>query len=478
MSEATKPPGPVHHYRPRGSALEAMRRRDGEVLLGGPAGTGKSRAILEKLHMACLATPDVRALVVRKTLVSLTSTGLVTFEQHVAKEAIEAGDVKWFGGSPREPACYRYSNGSRLVVGGMDNPTKIMSSEYDLIYVQEAIELSEDDWEKCTTRLRNRVLSFQQLIGDTNPDAAEHWLNQRCLKGKTVMVDSRHEDNPVFFDDDGTMTDLGRDYIGRLDALTGVRHARLRLGLWVSAEGAIYGEEWEPAVHLVDRFDIPDDWRRWWVIDFGHTNPMVVQWWAEDDDGRLYRYREIYRTRRLVEDHALDALLAVTRPVEEARLPEREVLTAAHVRDDVAAGLREWIEPRPQAVVCDHDAEDRATWERHSGLKTTAARKEVQPGIEAVKARLKVQGDGRPRLFLLRDSLCHPPDERLTERTLPWATEQEVPGYVWAKRRSKGAGGELEKEEPLKEHDHGCDAMRYLVSHRDRRSGFRVRTLG
>jgi predicted transcriptional regulator len=39
-------------------------------------------------------------------------------------------------------------------------------------------------------------------------------------------------------------------------------------------------------------------------VDFGYTNPFVMQWWAEDPDGRLYLYREIYRTRRLVEDHA------------------------------------------------------------------------------------------------------------------------------------------------------------------------------
>jgi hypothetical protein len=41
------------------------------------------------------------------------------------------------------------------MIGGMDKPTKIMSSEYDFIYVQEAIELTETDWENLTTRLRN-----------------------------------------------------------------------------------------------------------------------------------------------------------------------------------------------------------------------------------------------------------------------------------------------------------------------------------
>jgi hypothetical protein len=65
-------------------------------------------------------------------------------------------------------------------------------------------------------------------------------------------------------------------------------------------------EGWDRAVHLIDRFDIPADWRRIRSIDFGYTNPFVCQWWAIDPDGRMYRYREIYRTRRLVSDHAAE----------------------------------------------------------------------------------------------------------------------------------------------------------------------------
>jgi phage terminase large subunit len=455
-----------HRYAPRGAAKDVLECRAPEVLLSGPAGTGKSRACLEKVHMMCLLNPGMRALIVRKTLVSLTSTGLVTYEEHVAAEAIAAGHVKFFGGSAREPASYRYANGSRIVVGGMDNPTKIMSSEYDLIYVQEAIELSEDDWEKCTTRLRNNRVSFQQIIADTNPDVPTHWLKMRCDKGTTVMLEARHTDNPVLYNDDGTKTPVGVEYISKLEALTGVRKARLLLGQWVAAEGQIY-EEWDNKLHLVDRYDIPKDWTRWWAVDFGYTNPFVLQCWAEDPDGRLIRYREFYRTRRLVEDHAADVMLAVTRIT--ADVPEREVLTAKDIRDDVRAGLREWIEPKPRAIICDHDAEDRATLERHLGMSTTAAKKTVKDGIQAVQSRLKVIG-GRPRLQLMRDSLVFR-DKELEDAKKPMCTEEEVLGYIWDPSKKKG-------EEPLKENDHGVDALRYIVAQRDLGVRSRVRFMG
>jgi hypothetical protein len=174
---------------------------------------------------------------------------------------------------------YRYSNGSQIVVGGMDKASKVMSTEYDLIYVQEAIELLEEDFESLTTRLRNGVLPYQQLLADTNPDTPTHWLKRRCDSGRTTLLQSRHEDNPT----------VTPEYIAKLENLTGPRYQRLRWGHWVQAEGVVY-DGWDPAIHLLDRFDIPWTWPRYWSIDFGYTNPFVCQFWAQDPDGRFHHY--------------------------------------------------------------------------------------------------------------------------------------------------------------------------------------------
>ena len=47
---------------------------------------------------------------------------------------------------------------TRLIIGGMDNADRIMSTEYDIILVVEATEISEDDAEKLGTRLRNGMM--------------------------------------------------------------------------------------------------------------------------------------------------------------------------------------------------------------------------------------------------------------------------------------------------------------------------------
>lgn len=469
-----------HRYRPRGAARQVMACRDPEVLLSGPAGTGKSLACLTKLMLVCLTVPGAKCLIVRKTQVSIANSAAATWEKMVIPHLLATGRVTYYGGSPRKPPAYTFRNfdeqGVRLpdsIVGviGMDKPSRIMSSEWDIAYVQEATELTIEDWEAINSRLRNWVVSYQQIIADCNPDMPTHWLKHRADTGALTMLESRHEDNPALFDEDRQLTPQGADYMAKLDALTGVRKQRLRFGRWVAAEGLVYEEEYDPALHLLPNplyprlrswRDIPAEWTRWWSVDFGHTHPFVLQWWAEDPDGRLFLYREIHMSKRLVEDHAITALLASTRVT--GQVPPREVLSAGDIRADVQAGLREWVEPRPRRIVCETaDAEGRATLARHLGMETTPAPKHlgVVETIQAVASRMKPAGDGRPRIFFLRDCVVER-DQRRDEAKLPCSTVEELPGYVW-----DTSNGKRVKEVPVKDDDDGMDAMRYFVADRD-----------
>ncbi|MEQ8673288.1 MAG: phage terminase large subunit [Aggregatilineales bacterium] len=403
----------------RGAALAIQEMQDPEILVSGPAGTGKSLGILYKYHNVNMMYPGTRGLIVRKVRADIAKSALVTFEKHILGEDNPmVTNVK-----PEYRSVYRYPNGSLIAIGGMDRPTSVMSAEYDWIYVQEATELEEVDWESLTTRLRNNVVPWQQICGDANPDRPDHWIKRRCEEGRCTYLESWHEDNPAFVDEHGEFTEQGKRYIlGVLENLTGVRYERLRLGKWVSAEGAIY-TEYSESTHVVDRFDIPIHWTRFMAIDFGYTNPMVIQWWAMDGDGRLYLYRELYKTRHLVEDMAREA---------RQRTGDERI---------------SWI-------VCDHDAEGRATFEKYFGMATISAHKEVLNGIQAVQTRFRVAGDRKARLFFFRDARMGI-DVDLAEAKLPTSTLQEIGGYVWNDKK--------QKEEPVKADDHGMDCMRYGI---------------
>lgn len=313
-------------FEPRGAVLEAFRSKAGELLISGAAGTGKSVGALMKIHLAMLQTPRARALLARKTHASLTASTLVTFRSNVAAEALDAGLVKYYGGSGAEPSAYRYVNGSSIVVGGLDRPSRLLSTEYDLALVDEATETTPEDIDTIITRLRHGRMSYQQLLMCTNPAGPTHHLKARADAGRARMLYSKHEDNPRMFRD-GAWTEYGLTYLARLETLTGVRYQRMRHGLWVAAEGLVYAD-WSPSTHLVDKLpEGSDQWQRWYSIDFGYSNPMVILCFAEDLDGRLWLYRQTYFTQRLVEDHA--------RKLKAIVCPNGQ-----------------WKEPRPRAIIC------------------------------------------------------------------------------------------------------------------------------
>lgn len=402
-------------YEPFGAARDLFHCRDTEILIEGPAGTGKTRAILEKINACASLYPNARFLICRKTRKSMTESVLVTFEEKVLPEASQ---IKT-GPSRSHRDVYKYPNKAEIVVGGLDHPERLFSTEFDVIAIFEATETTLNDYESLHRALRNGVMPYQQIICDCNPSYPTHWLNQRAGTERMTRLLSRHNENPS----------LTPEYLKVLSELTGVRRDRLYLGRWTAAEGAVW-PNYDPAIHVIDRFEIPESWRRFRVVDFGYTNPFTCQWWAVDGDGRLYLYREIYYSKRLVEDH--------TKQILELSGDERY-----------------------EATLADHDAEDRATMARH-GIVTSPAIKAVSVGIQCVSNRLRVAGDGKARLFLMRDSLVEV-DKMLVEAKKPTRLEEEVESYLWEEPRE----GKAEKEEPAKVDDHGCDAMRYMCMHLD-----------
>jgi phage terminase large subunit len=354
--------------------------------------------------------------------------------------------VSVFGGE--KPEWIDYPNGSRIWIAGLDKPGKALSSERDWVYVNQAEELDLEDWETLLTRATGRAgnAPYPQVMADCNPGPPTHWILSRFSPSNPVpgrvFLESRHEDNPTLFDDAGVITERGKLSLSILDGLTGVRYQRLRLGRWVQAEGAVY-DGYDAAVHLIDPFQIPAEWKRYRAVDFGYTNPFVTHWWAEDPDGRLYLYRELYGTRRLVDEWA------VGRIGEDGEQVYPNNITALSEGESI------------QANVCDHDAEGRATLESR-GIRTTAAYKAVKEGIQFVQARYRVEVDGKPRIFFFRGA-CVETDPLLVEARKPTCTVDELGSYIW-----NTSDGRLKGEEPVKENDHGCDAMRYLVAFVDR----------
>jgi PBSX family phage terminase large subunit len=286
---------------------------------------------------------------------------MVTFERWVCPD----GAARLWGDQE-----YRYANGSRIYLLGMDDPEKVKSLEADMIYVQEASELEKEDWEILTTRATGRgaTMPYVQVLADMNPTYPTFWLYERELAGHTTFLKATHADNPS----------ITPERIAALDTLSGYLHKRLRLGLRVAAEGMFF-TEWNPEKHVVDAFDPPADWSRWTATDWGYADPWCVLWFARSPDRRIYVYREIY-AREIRDDQQAQLIVQPGQPA-----------SASHATSATRACSTQRNESDRPSI---------DTVYRNNGVPARARHQCAYPRLAAVRRALA--GD-KPRLQVMRE---------------------------------------------------------------------------
>ena len=247
-----------------------------ELLVAGPAGTGKTLPILQFFHLLQRRYGGLRGLFLRATRKALTESVLVTFEQEVLPSDSMDHLAASCGRSHRH--SYDYPNGSTIVCSGLDlNPERVLSTAWDWIYCNEAIEIKQSVWETLASRLGRpgRDRRFGWLLGDTNPADPQHWLKVRCDEGRCELWETTHRANPSMWDGED-WTPAGARYLDGLGNVTGVRRKRLVLGLWVAGEGAWF-DTYDPDVH-VKPVEFDRNLPLYVSIDSGvHTGAVIFQ---------------------------------------------------------------------------------------------------------------------------------------------------------------------------------------------------------
>ena len=415
-------------------AWALLTRKDKtRFLFDGGSRSGKTALITEYLVRRALHYPGSRQLAARKYRThAKTSLWNDTFRRYLSANVPH----EWYQLSESE-LTVRFRNGSTITVGGMDNADrleKILGNEYITVFLNEATQLSYEAMQMAATRLAQRIadsrgrFAIPKLILDCNPRGPRHWLHYvgvRQLDPETEKplpdADRWGRLNWSAYDN---RANLPPEYLAALEALPEIMRERMLNGVWRDNQGAVYSE-FDEDQHTVEPFAVPAEWKRIRAIDFGFTNPFVCLWGALDPDGRLYIYREHYKAGVRTAEHA--------QIIRRLSGDERYLQTAA-----------------------DHDAGERAELTA-AGIHTEAAVKNVALGIQCVKNRLAVQGDGKPRLFFFRT----------LKNTL-----SEIYDYRWAE-----AGDEVNaREEPVKLNDHAMDALRYMVMALDQQSGGKFRS--
>lgn len=279
-------------YSLYGETRKAILCRDDEVMLAGPADTGKTFAWLWKLHTLAVKYAGCQLAIVRKVKEDLYGSVLHTFKRDFIEPY--APYVRAYGGE--KPQWYDYPNGSRIWTGGMDKPGKTLSSERDVILVVQAEQLSLTDHEyltRCVTG-RGAVMPYTQLIEDCNPAHPTSWIISRSKEGKLTRFNSSHRDNPELYNQETMeITPAGERRLRTLSNMTGVRRKRLFLGLWAAPEGAIF-EIFDEDKHKCKAFEIPLTWKCFAGVD--PTGAYIAAVWvALDPVSQIFHVFQEYR---------------------------------------------------------------------------------------------------------------------------------------------------------------------------------------
>jgi hypothetical protein len=93
------------------------------------------------------------------------------------------------------------------------------------------------------------------------------------------------------------------DYETMLLSLPEHQRKQLLEGNWDIAEGAAF-PEFNRAIHVVEPFDIPNNWVKFRACDYGYGSYSAVVWFAVTPSEQLVIYRELYVSKVLAKDLA------------------------------------------------------------------------------------------------------------------------------------------------------------------------------
>ena len=277
-----------------GAQEEFCSRGEFEVLYGGAAGPGKTDCLIA-LATRWIEYPDYSAILFRRTYPQL-------------QEIIDRCWKRYpsFGGVYRSTEHrWYFPSGSTIALSHMqheDDKYNHQGKEYHFIGFDELTQFSETQYTYLFSRARTTDSRIPPRIrASTNPGGIGHiWVKDRFVtitdRGN-VYVDPKTGLSRVFIpgtiEDNPTLTENDPGYVQRLEALPEIEKQRLRYGIWDAFEGQVF-TELSKRLHGCDPFDIPPEWERICVMDWGFARPFSVGWYALDYDDVLWRYREWY----------------------------------------------------------------------------------------------------------------------------------------------------------------------------------------
>lgn len=296
-----------------GPQTEFLSASEREVLYGGAAGGGKSYAMIADPLRYC-TNPNHRAILFRRTNDQLreiigNTQKLYPFafpgaKWHAQKSTwtFPSGAIIWITYLDRDDDVYRY-HGQAFNWIGFDELTNWPSS-FPIEYMRSRLRTTDPE-----------LPLYMRYT--TNPGGVgAHWVKKMFIDpeewgkpfpaldietGAPLVYPPKHElaGQPLYYrrfipaslEDNPYLAEDGQ-YEANLLSLSETQRKQLLEGDWEAAEGAAF-PEFTRKDHVIEPFDIPNEWAKYRGCDWGYSNDEAVTVWvAVDYDSNVYVYRE------------------------------------------------------------------------------------------------------------------------------------------------------------------------------------------
>ena len=291
--------------------------RTRELLIEGSAGSGKTIFACYKVIFYALQYPDASIYIYRKTLPSLKRTSWKEIRNILYDLDIPYEENKSEG-------VITFPNGSKLYFGALDELSKVRSINADMIYIEQAEELTSPEFYiELMLRLGRGAASkrkggFSQMLLVVQPESEEHWIYKRYHEFTDATVEFERKkqeaiseglvDYPSYeeilgkiqerrktahfhYSENLKLPKFQRDYYDNLKNEDYELWLRYSAGQWGKLTDVIYPNY--DTVVVRNNFDFYS-----FGVDFGFNNPscfLLIGWY----DDECYVLDEVYEAKLL-----------------------------------------------------------------------------------------------------------------------------------------------------------------------------------
>lgn len=269
---------------------------------GGAKGGGKSYSLRNIFLARRFEYPNSTGAIFRKTFPELEANHIrPLFQEHPGLR------IYW----NESKKLLSLPNGSTLQFSHCTNEMDVLlyqGRELNDLGIDEAGQWSEAMFRTLLGSNRSSTIGVPARCALTfNPGGIGHgWIKRLFIDRR---FNERERPNDYHFiqaliSDNKALIENDPDYVHRLNTETSevLRKAYLE-GDWDIMAGQFYNEL-SRQIHVIDTFEIPGHWNRFGAYDFGYNHPAAFGWFANDEDGNTYLYRELVRSGRRVDQFA------------------------------------------------------------------------------------------------------------------------------------------------------------------------------